>query len=88
MLQGEHSAILLAFIKPPFAFKTFILSIFEWALKTDFTVYSSFQSVCCHYFAESINFGMKHCADLTKSMGYLLATGNLVSPTGLGLMQV
>ena len=34
MLQGEHSAILLTFIKLPFAIKTFVLSIFEWQLKT------------------------------------------------------
>ena len=34
----EHSAILLAFIKLPFVFKTFVLSIFEWLLKTGFTV--------------------------------------------------
>ena len=38
MLQGEHSAILLTFIKLPFVSKTFILSIFEWPLKTSFTV--------------------------------------------------
>ena len=38
MLQGEHSAILLTFNKLPFVFKTFVLSIFEWPLKTDFTV--------------------------------------------------
>ena len=38
MLQGEHSAILLTFIKQPFVFKTFVLSIFEWPLKTGFTV--------------------------------------------------
>ena len=38
MLQGEHSAILSTFIKLPFAIKTFILSIFEWSLKTGFTV--------------------------------------------------
>ena len=40
MLQGEHSAILLTFIKCklPFAIKTFVLSIFEWPLKTGFTV--------------------------------------------------
>ena len=38
MLQGEHSAILLTFIKLPFATKTFVLSIFEWPLKTGFTV--------------------------------------------------
>ena len=40
MLQGEHSAILLIFIKLPFAFKTFVLSIYEWPLKTGFTVFS------------------------------------------------
>ena len=28
MLQGEHSAILLTFIKLPFSIKTFVLSIF------------------------------------------------------------
>ena len=38
MLQGEHSAILLTFIKLPFVMKTFVLSIFEWLLKTGFTV--------------------------------------------------
>ena len=35
MLQGEHSAILLTFIKLPF-----VLFIFEWPPKTDFTVQS------------------------------------------------
>ena len=35
---AEHSAILLTFIKLPFVIKTFILSIFEWPLKTGFTV--------------------------------------------------
>ena len=34
----EHSAICSTFIKPPFVFKTFVLSIFEWPLKTGFTV--------------------------------------------------
>ena len=37
--QGEHSAILLTCIKLPFVFKTFVLSIFEWPLKTGLTVY-------------------------------------------------
>ena len=36
--KREHSAILLTFIKLPFVFKTFVLSIFEWPLKTSFTV--------------------------------------------------
>ena len=38
MLQGEHSAILLTFIKLPFVIKIFIFSIFEWPLKTGLTV--------------------------------------------------
>ena len=38
MLQGEHSAILLTFIKLPFGIKIFVFSIFEWPLKTGFTV--------------------------------------------------
>ena len=38
MLQGKHSAILSTFIKLPFITKIFVLSIFEWPLKTGFTV--------------------------------------------------
>ena len=39
MLQGEHSAILSTYIELPNGFKTF-LYIFEWPLKTGFTVYA------------------------------------------------
>ena len=38
MIQGEHSAILWTCIKLPFVIKTFVLSIFEWPLKTGFTM--------------------------------------------------
>ena len=38
MLQGEHSAILLTYIKLPFAIKTCVLSIFDCPLQTSFTV--------------------------------------------------
>ena len=38
MLQGEHSATLLTFIKLPFVIKIFVLSIFEWPFYTGFTV--------------------------------------------------
>ena len=44
MLQREHSAIIWTFIKLPFVFKTFVLSIFEWLLKTSFTVYAQLSS--------------------------------------------
>ena len=38
MLQGENSAILSTFIKLPVVFKIFVLSYFEWLLKTSLTV--------------------------------------------------
>ena len=38
MLQWEHSAILLTFIKLPFFIKIFVLSIFDWWFYTGFTV--------------------------------------------------
>ena len=38
MLQEEHSALLSIFIELPFVIKIFVLSIFEWLLKTGFTV--------------------------------------------------
>ena len=40
MLQREHSAILLSFIKLPVAIKTVILSILEWLFYPGFTVFS------------------------------------------------
>ena len=40
MLQGEHSAILLTFIKLRFVIIIFVLSIFEWPRKTGYTVTS------------------------------------------------
>ena len=49
MLQGEHSAILSTFIRPPFAIKTFKLSIFKWPQKTGFTVFKTQTHKCnCH----------------------------------------
>ena len=36
MLQGEHFAILLAFIKLPFVIKIIVLSIFDWPFYTSF----------------------------------------------------
>ena len=38
MQVKEHSAILSTFMKLPFAIKSFVLSIFEWSIKTGFTV--------------------------------------------------
>ena len=39
MLQGEHSAILMTFIRLPFVIKIFISSIFEWPFYTGFISY-------------------------------------------------
>ena len=44
MLQGEHSAIRLAFIKLPFVIKIYVLSVFEWPFYTSFTV----RVICVH----------------------------------------
>ena len=43
MLQGEHSTILLTFIKLPFVIKILVLSIFELLFYKGFTVVSFFQ---------------------------------------------
>ena len=45
-LQVEHSAILSTVIKLPFVIKIFVLSIFEWPLKTGFTVHLSLCFMC------------------------------------------
>ena len=40
----EHSTILSTFIKLPFVFKTIVLSIFEWPLKTGFKLYCTYSN--------------------------------------------
>ena len=42
LLQEEHSAILLTFIKLPFEIKIVVLSIFEWPIYTYFIVCNIF----------------------------------------------
>ena len=43
MLQGEQSAVLSTFINLPFVIKFFVLSMFEWSLKTGCTVFKAVQ---------------------------------------------
>ena len=50
MLQGEHSAILLTFIKLPFVIKIFVLSIFEKPFYTGFIV--------CHFYSKSLEINL------------------------------
>ena len=45
MLQGEHSVILLTFIKLPFVIKIFVLSIFELPFYTGFTLNTHVESM-------------------------------------------
>ena len=54
MLQGEHSAILLAFIKLPFVIKIFVLSNFEWPFNTGCTVLSHTHNQTTNIITESI----------------------------------
>ena len=57
MLQGEHSAIFSTFIKLPFVIKIFILSIFEYSLKTGLTVYEQKESEYDQEIPQSHNAG-------------------------------
>ena len=50
---GGHSAMLLTFIKLPFVIKIFALSIFEWLLKTGFTVLLFIDQFCPRYLISS-----------------------------------
>ena len=45
MIKEEQSAILLAFIKLPFANKIFVLSIYEWPFYNGFTVVNGYAGV-------------------------------------------
>ena len=45
--QGEHSAILLTFIKLPFVIKIFVFSILEWSFYTGFTVKCNIAIIGC-----------------------------------------
>ena len=58
MLQGEHSAILLTLIKPPFFFKIFVLSIFEWLFTKGFTV-KVYLTHSLHRYLVGINVGWR-----------------------------
>ena len=66
MLQGEDSAILSTFIKlhVPFVFKAFVLSTFEWQLKTGFIVQSSGTEIC-HFIEILIDNPLKHKLDIS-----------------------
>ena len=66
MLQGEHSAILSTFIKLPFVIKIFVLSIFEWLLKTGFTVHVSLN--LCNDNGQTLFFDFINVCQVTRKM--------------------
>ena len=76
VFKTDYSAILSTFIKQTLVFKTFVLSIFEWPLKTGFTVHnilqtSSFQcmyvrSLLCSY--EHIHTSWGSCNSLIMTL--------------------
>ena len=68
MLQTEHSAILSTFIKLPFVIKIFILSIFEWPLKTGFTVDKIYlvQGKLYSFNDTTVNDSQVHCTSFTS----------------------
>ena len=59
MLQGEHSAILSTCINLPHGFKTFVLSFFEWPLKTGFTVTDQCNTILACDIASQTKFLMR-----------------------------
>ena len=81
MLQGEHSAILSTFIKLTFVIKIFVLSIFEWLLKTDFTVFGRHVGIC-----QSVNQTFLFDIILVQLLYDGMSTINSVCSNGLFLL--
>ena len=80
MPQGEHSAILLIFIKQPFVIKIFVLSIFEWPFYTGFTVHIDTikERGTMAQWEQNLKFGTHHrlcVVSLSKTLYPLLSTG-------------
>ena len=74
----EHSAILSTFIKLPFANMTFVLSIFEWLLKTGFTVFDyvsclNSKDTKCLWQTTELNFHLTKLWHIEVVPGYELA---------------
>ena len=77
MLQGEHSAILLTFIKLPFVIKIFVLPIFEWPFYTDFIVIEnefSYLSTKIYVVGTQKNHLDEHPKHMFKLMGKKITT--------------
>ena len=72
-IQGEHSAILSTFIKLPFVIKIFVLSIFEWPLKTGFTVTAYLQKYYLWTYRNILAAVTRHgCEQIIKGLNCVL----------------
>ena len=87
ILQGEHSAIPLTFIKLPFVIKIFVLSIFEWPFYTYFTVLvesvntvAEHDQLCNSTMIECKQYACSHIIVVTATTGRL-ATHSMVTRT-------
>ena len=74
----DHSAILATFIKIPFVFKTFVLSISERPLETGFTVCCLDKiistDICCnvHYLRLTLNTSAKYASENDVWLSHML----------------
>ena len=82
MLQGEHSAILLNFIKLLLVIKILILSIFEWPL---FGYKGVFQSDFCEYLTEFYQISLKILVNLTDFSPQVMACTCMLTSLLTGL---
>ena len=88
MLQWEHSVILSTFIKLPFLIKIFVLSIFDWPLRTGFSVFRCVVVVvvvicCVVIYADFHRFvNKKACQPPTNSSKSSLLVSNISKEEG------
>ena len=93
MLQGEHSAILSTFIKIQFVIKIFVLSIFEWPLKTGFIVLVYFPDLqtCFHSVISHLLAGRTRSGCVTSQIGRKsrnISTGSVVWNPLIGVSHI
>ena len=82
MLQGEHSAIFFTFIKLPFVINIFVLSFFEWLLKTRLTVLTTYMNILIKVrFFTTIKDGSSGPTALESFGPYFEIMGQLPRPT-------
>ena len=78
MLQGEHSAILLTFIKLPFVIKIFVLSIFLSGRFTQVLLYNIYAFMLhCHLIMLSENYNNNKIINICLEFSHAIIKGKL-----------